>query len=211
MAVIFQHDVILKFVNAPGRGDAINLIGGIWQALFSGYVADTGNVEINDLLTRGGLNNMTDTVTLVLCAITFGSILERLGILQRLVVDMINLATTTGSLIFVTAITCLGINIIAGDQYIAIVLPGRMYRLEFQKRGLAAKNLSRALEDTGTVTSVLIPWNTCGAFMSGALGIATFAYAPYCFFNILSPIISVCYGIFNIKISPIDEAEIVPE
>ena len=126
LAVIFQHDVILKFVNAPGRGDDINLIGGIWQALFSGYVADTGNAEINDLLTRGGLNNMTDTVTLVLCAITFGSILERLGILQRLVVDMINLATTTGSLIFVTAITCLGINIIAGDQYIAIVLPGRM-------------------------------------------------------------------------------------
>lgn len=211
LAVIFQQDVILKFVNAPDRNVVINLIDGIWQALFSGYTADTGSEEIDSLLSRGGLNSMLDTVSLILSAITFGSILERLGILRRLVVDMINLAKSTGSLIFITAITCLGINIIAGDQYIAIVLPGRMYRLEFQKRKLAAKNLSRALEDTGTVTSVLVPWNTCGAFMAGTLGIATFAYAPYCFFNLISPVISVLYGMYNIKIAPLDQAEVISE
>ena len=122
---------------------------------------------------------------------------------------MIRMAHSTGSLILITALTCIGVNIVAADQYISIVLPGRMYRLEFKKRNLAAKNLSRVLEDTGTVTSVLIPWNTCGAFMSGTLGIATFAYAPYCFFNIISPCISVLYGFYNIKIAAIDQNEVL--
>lgn len=211
IAVIFQQDVIIRFANAPEQSDIVNILSGIWTAMFAGFSADTGNDEINNLLTRGGLNNMTNTVSLVLCAITYGSILEKLGILNKLVMGMIEMAKTTGSLILVTALTCFGLNVMTADQYIAIVLPGRIYRLEYRKRKLAAKNLSRAIEDTATVTSVLVPWNTCGAFFAGTLGIATLSYAPYCFFNIFSPIISVLYGMFNIKIEPLDEAEAVAE
>jgi len=211
MAVIFQQDVIFKFAGADGRNDIIVILDGIWQALFAGYTADTGDLSMDELLSQGGMASMLDTIWLIMCAITFGSIMEKLGLLKRLVIGLINMAQTTGSLIFVTALTCIGVNILAADQYIAIVLPGRMYRLEFKRRNLAAKNLSRALEDTGTVTSVLVPWNTCGAFFSGTLGIATFAYAPYCFFNLISPVVSVLYGMYNIKIAPLDPDEVLAE
>ncbi|MBL4601976.1 MAG: Na+/H+ antiporter NhaC [Emcibacteraceae bacterium] len=211
LAVVFQYDVIMNFAHANGRNEFIVIFDGIWQALFAGYTADTGDVRMDELLSQGGMAGMLETIWLIMCAITFGSIMEKLGLLKRLVVGMIDMAQTTGSLILVTALTCIGVNIMAADQYIAIVLPGRMYRLEFKRRGLAAKNLSRVLEDTGTVTSVLIPWNTCGAFFSSTLGIATFAYAPYCFFNIISPFVSVLYGMYNFKISPIVEDEVIAE
>lgn len=211
MAVIFQYDVILKFAEAGGRSDVVVILDGIWTALFAGFSANTGDVKMDELLTQGGMAGMMDTIWLVMCAITFGSIMEKLGLLKRLVIGLIGMAQTTGSLIFVTALTCIGVNILAADQYISIVLPGRMYRLEFKRRNLAAKNLSRVLEDTGTVTSVLVPWNTCGAFFSSTLGIATFAYAPYCFFNLISPVISVLYGVYNVKIAPINPDEVLAE
>jgi len=205
-AVIFQQDVIVKFVEAD-QVTALTLFDGVWRALFGGFVADTGNGDLDELLTRGGMSSMLYTIWLIVCAITFGSVIEKLGMLKRIVNSIIHLAHSTGGLIFTTALTCIGINILAADQYISIVLPGRMYRLEFKKRQLASKNLSRVLEDTGTVTSVLIPWNTCGAFMAGTLGVMTFAYFPYCFFNLLSPVISVFYGYLNIKIARLEEAE----
>tara|TARA_R110002096_G_scaffold436105_1_gene668050 strand:+ start:51230 stop:52693 length:1464 start_codon:yes stop_codon:yes gene_type:complete len=211
MAVIFQYDVIMKFVEAGGRNDVVIILDGIWRALFAGFSANTGDVKMDELLTQGGMAGMMDTIWLVMCAITFGSIMEKLGLLKRLVIGLIGMAQTTGSLILVTALTCIGVNILAADQYISIVLPGRMYRLEFKRRNLAAKNLSRVLEDTGTVTSVLVPWNTCGAFFSSTLGIATFAYAPYCFFNLISPVISVLYGVYNVKIAPINPDEVLAE
>ncbi len=211
MAVIFQSDVIIKFAEAGGRSDIITILDGIWRALFAGFSSNTGDLQMDELLSQGGMAGMMDTIWLVMCAITFGSIMERLGLLKRLVVGLIGMAQTTGSLIFVTALTCIGVNILAADQYIAIVLPGRMYRLEFKRRNLAAKNLSRALEDTGTVTSVLVPWNTCGAFFASTLGVATFAYAPYCFFNLISPITSVLYGVYNFKISPINPDEVLAD
>ncbi len=211
MAVIFQSDVIIKFAEAGGRSDIITILDGIWRALFAGFSSNTGDLQMDELLSQGGMAGMMDTIWLVMCAITFGSIMERLGLLKRLVIGLIGMAQTTGSLIFVTALTCIGVNILAADQYIAIVLPGRMYRLEFKRRNLAAKNLSRALEDTGTVTSVLVPWNTCGAFFASTLGVATFAYAPYCFFNLISPITSVLYGVYNFKISPINPDEILAD
>lgn len=210
-ALIFQQDSIRAFVGATDQGNLLLMINGVWQALFAGFTANTGDATMDSLLTGGGMASMLNTIWLVMCAITFGSIMEKLGLLKRLVIGLINMATTTGSLIFVTALTCIGVNILAADQYIAVVLPGRMYRLEFKRRNLAAKNLSRALEDTGTVTSVLVPWNTCGAYFSGTLGIATFAYLPFCFFNWISPIISVLYGMYNIKISPIVEEEVLAE
>ncbi len=211
MALIFQPDVITKLAQTNDSNEIIALLDGIWTALFAGYSADTGDMAMDELLTQGGMAGMLNTIWLIMCAITFGSIMEKLGLLKRLVVGLIGMAQSTGSLILVTALTCIGVNILAADQYIAIVLPGRMYRLEFKRRNLAAKNLSRALEDTGTVTSVLVPWNTCGAFFSSTLGIATFAYAPYCFFNLISPVVSVLYGMYNIKIAPIVEEEVLAE
>lgn len=205
-AVIFQPDTIINFIKAD-QVSAVSLFDGVWRAFFGGYVSNTGNAELDGLLSRGGMSSMLGTIWLIICAITFGSVIEKLGMLKRIVDSVIHLARSTGGLILTTALTCLGINILAADQYISIVLPGRMYRLEFKKRGLAAKNLSRVLEDTGTVTSVLIPWNTCGAFMSGTLGVLTFAYLPYCFFNILSPVISVIYGYLNFKIEPVKQPD----
>lgn len=210
-AVIFQQDAIAKFAAAEDMNAFLATTKGVWTALFDGFSADTGDSAMDELLTRGGMSSMLNTIWLVTCAIVFGSILEKLGLLKKLVVGLIGMAKTTGSLILVTALTCIGVNVMAADQYIAIVLPGRMYRLEFKKRNLAAKNLSRALEDTGTVTSVLVPWNTCGAFFAGTLGIATLAYAPYCFFNLISPVVSVLYGYMNVKIAPINPDEVLAE
>lgn len=206
-AIIFQQETLLKFAGSKTPYEALNMIDGVWTAMFDGFVSNSGNEDIDELLSRGGMSSMVNTIWLIMSAILFGSIMEHLGFLKRLVQGLISMAQSTGSLILVTALTCIGVNIIAADQYIAIVLPGRMYRLEFKKRGLAPKNLSRTLEDTATVTSVLIPWNTCGAFMAGTLGVATFAYAPYCFFNLLSPVFSIIYGFYNIKIAPIEEEQ----
>ena len=157
------------------------MLQGVWEAIAIGYKSTTGNVNIDDLLTRGGMASMLNTIWLIITAMTFGSVLETTGIIQRLVRSILSLVKSTGSMIAATVATCIGTNIVAGDQYIAIVIPGRMYKLEFEKRGLDPKNLSRVLEDSATITSPLIPWNTCGAFMAGTLGVASFAYLPFCF------------------------------
>jgi NhaC family Na+:H+ antiporter len=127
-------------------------------------------------------------------------VLEHTGLLQRLVIAALTMVTSTGSLIVTVICTCIGINIIAADQYIAIVLAGRMYKAEFKRRDLDPRNLSRTLEDSATITSPLIPWNTCGAYMAGTLGVATLAYLPFCFFNLINPVVAAIYGIYDIKI-----------
>lgn len=203
-AVTFQQSALLKFV-----GEDINpvlaLIKGVWLVLSNGYVSNTGNPTLDDLLSRGGMASMLTTVWLILSAMIFGAVMERTGLLGRLVKSVLGLATSTRSLIFTTIASSIGINILAADQYISIVLPGRMYKLEFQRQGLHLKNLSRSLEDAGTITSPLIPWNTCGAYMSATLGIATLAYLPYCFFNLINPLVAVTYGIIGFKITPAEE------
>jgi NhaC family Na+:H+ antiporter len=148
------------------------------------------------------MGSMLNTVWLILCAMIFGAVMDHTGMLRRLVDYALSSVHSTGSLIATTTLTCIGANIITSDQYVSIVLPGRMYKLEYQSRNLDAKNLSRTLEDAGTITSPLIPWNTCGAYMSGTLGVATFAYLPYCFFNLVCPVVAVIYGYTNFKISP---------
>jgi len=205
-AFLFQTEVILKFTSDLSYSEILRQFIGMWQVLFDGFVINTENKEINDLLSRGGMSSMLNTIWLIICAITFGAIMEKTGCLSRIVLSALSTVKSTGSLILTTALSCIGVNILAAEQYIAIVLPGRMYQVEFEKRGLDPRNLSRTLEDSGTVTSVLIPWNTCGAFMAATLGIATLAYAPYCFFNILSPIITVIYGYLNIKIIPLEDS-----
>ena len=200
LSILLQPEIVSNFVNQPELSSALTMISGVWTALHSGFVLESGVTVVDDLLTRGGMASMLNTIWLVVCALTFGAVLETAQLLHKIVEKVLIFANSTGSLIVTTIATCIGINIIAADQYIAIVLPGRMYRAEFKRRKLASRNLSRALEDSGTITSPLIPWNTCGAYMSASLGIATFSYVPYCFFNLVNPVIAILYALLNVKI-----------
>ena len=196
-------DIPVKFIS---RSYIVSAIDAVWRSMAAGFTAKTGNEQVDKLLSRGGMESMLNpTVWLILCAMAFGAVLETIGLLQRLVKSALSLANSTGSLITTVIGTCIGTNIIAADQYIAIVLPGRMYRAEFKRRKLHPKNLSRVLEDSATITSPLIPWNTCGAYMAGTLGVATLAYLPFCFFNLANPIVSIIYGITHFKIEKLDE------
>lgn len=168
--------------------------GSVIAVLYGGFESSTGIAAVDELLSRGGLTSMMDTIALILCAFAFGGVMEASGMLQRLTEAVLAAAHSTGSLIAATVASCIGMNVLAADQYLAVVLPGRMYRQAFAQRGLAPKNLSRAIEDSATLTSPLVPWNTCGAYMAGVLGVATVTYLPYAFLNLLSPMISLVYG-----------------
>ena len=160
----------------------------------NGFVSTTGNETIDALFSRGGMAGMLTTIWLILGALSYAAIMEEAGFLDRLISPIVAHAKSTGRLIAAVIGTCIGLNIIAGDQYVAIVMPSRVYRAEFARRGIAPRMLSRAVEDSGTVTSPLVPWNSCGAYMAAALGVATIAYLPFCFFNLASPVISLVYG-----------------
>ena len=196
LLLIFQHEA--------GAGWA-GTIGRLVDSLYTGYVSETGVESVDGLLTRGGLTNMLDTIALIVVALSFGGIMEASGMLERLAAAILNLARSTGSLVAVTIFSCFGMNVLASDQYLAIIVPGRMYRAAFLKRGLHPKNLSRALEDSATLTSPLIPWNTCGAYMSGVLGVSCFTYLPFAFLNLFSPMISLFYGFTGITIQKIED------
>ena len=178
----------------------------VLAAAMSGYAPDTGSLEVDELLRRGGMSSMADTVLLILCAMSFGGIMEHTGQLRTLATKTLAAAKTDGSLIAATILTSIGVNILAADQYLAVVVPGRMYASEYEARGLHPKNLSRALEDGGTITSPLIPWNTCGAFMASTLGVATLAYLPWCFLNLANPIIGMILGFTGISIAKLGKA-----
>ncbi len=205
MAVILQPEVVKNLVADSGVTGPLAYLKGVWKALADGYVSTTGDARVDSLLSRGGMSSMLNTIWLIICALAFGAVLEHAGILIRLIGSVLHAAKSTGSLVMSVVFTCVGLNIIASDQYMAIVLPGKMYRAEFKKRGLAPENLSRTIEDAGTMTSALVPWNTCGAFMAGTLGVATFAYLPFAFFNLINPLMAILYGFRNIKITRIEE------
>lgn len=209
-AVILQPQLVIAFANSPNLSPALALTKGVWIAFADGYVASTGVADIDNLLSRGGMSSMLNTIWLILCALSFGAVLEHAGILDRLVETALKAAKSTGSLITTVILTCIGTNIIAADQYISIVLPGKMFKAEFQKRNIDVRNLSRAIEDSGTLTSPLVPWNTCGAYMAATLGVATFAYLPYAFLNLINPLVSIIYGYTGFTISRI-EKEAVPQ
>ena len=176
----------------------------------AGFVSATGVPMVDELLTRGGLDNMMDTVALILCALCFGGIMEKTGMLKVLAKALLKRVRRTGSLVATTIFSCIGMNAIASDQYIAIVIPGRMYKSAYEEMGLHPKNLSRALEDSGTLTSPLIPWNSCGAFMGATLGVYPLLYLPWAFLNLINPMISLFYGYTGItmeKLKPKDETE----
>lgn len=153
------------------------------------------------------MRGMLDTIWLILSAMIFGGIMESAGLLKRITRPIIKYAKSTGGLVASTVVTCAFFNTTASDQYLAIVVPGRMFRKAYEDKGLKPEVLSRTLEDSGTMTSVLIPWNTCGATQSRVLGVDTWAYAPYAFFNIISPLMTILFAYFNIKIRRIQKKE----
>ncbi len=206
-AVIFQQEAVLKFADAPDVPRFVALMKGFWMALFGEYQSTTGNAQLDELLSRGGMASMLNTVWLIISAMMLGAALETTKMLQVIADKILSFAQSTGSLILATLSTSLSMNIVASDQYIAIVVPGRMFRAEYERRELAPENLSRALEDAGTLTSPLVPWNTCGAFMAQTLGVATAAYLPFCFFNLMNPVISAVYGFTGFTIKKLEPEE----
>ncbi|MFB0565803.1 MAG: Na+/H+ antiporter NhaC [Candidatus Aminicenantaceae bacterium] len=180
-------------------------LGEVIQAAQSGFVSQTGVDFVDNLLTRGGLESMMQTVALIICALSFGGIMERTGMLEVLAKSLLKRVKKTGSLVATTILSCIGMNAIASDQYIAIVIPGRMYKNAFDSRGLHPKNLSRCLEDSGTLSSPLIPWNSCGAFMHATLGVNPLLYLPYAFLNLTNPAVSIFYGYTGITMEKAEE------
>ncbi|MEN3322183.1 Na+/H+ antiporter NhaC [Mariniflexile soesokkakense] len=179
--------------------------GAITSSIFTETQITTENEKLNDLFSAGGMQGMIWTILLITCAMVFGGIMDAIGALARVTKELLKLAHTIFGLFASTVISCLGLNAIASDQYLAIVIPGKMFKQAYEDRGLAPENLSRTLEDSGTVTSVLIPWNTCGAYQSGVLGVDTLHYAGYAIFNWLSPFTTLLFAAFKIKIKELSK------
>jgi Na+:H+ antiporter, NhaC family len=205
-AFIFQPEII-QIIAGEGGGYAYQSFKAVMMALYGDISIVTTNDVVNELLSTGGMAGMLFTIWLIICAMVFGGIMEVSGMLEVLAGAIIQKVHSVGSLIASTAATCVFFNITTSDQYLAILVPGRMYADVYRKRGLAPENLSRTLEDSATVTSVLIPWNTCGATQASVLGVATLTYAPYCFFNLISPVMTIIYGYFKIGINYYEEEE----
>ncbi len=220
-AFIFQPDLVMEVGRqVGGDGILLNNLGGIenasgfyvsfmgmMQALFGSINFDIGiaSLDENGLLSSGGMYGMLKTVWLIVAAMIFGGVMEKSGMLKRIAQAIISLVNSTGSLITATTGSCIFFNITASDQYLAIVVPGRMFADIYKEKGLAPENLSRTLEDSGTVTSVLVPWNTCGAYHSSVLGVATLTYLPYCIFNLVSPIMTVLVAYVGFKIKKLKD------
>ena len=199
-ALIFQKDILMEVAQASSFSfDAA--YRGIMDAITVSTQIKTMNPLLNDLFSSGGMEGMLGTIWLIFCAMVFGGIMDAIGALTRISNALLSWAQTTFQLFASTAASCLAINLTASDQYLSIVIPGKMFAKAYEKRGLAPENLSRTLEDAGTVTSVLIPWNTCGAYQSGVLGVGVGEYFIYAIFNWLSPFMTLTYAALKIKIA----------
>ncbi len=185
----------------------VSEVGSYFNSMLTGYHSTTGNAVVDNLLSRGGINGMMMTVALVICAMSFGGVMTASGMLESLTGSLLRLVRGSASLIATTIFTCFGVNVLTADQYMSIVLPGRMFREAFLRQRLHPKNLSRALEDSGTVTSPLIPWNTCGAQMFIVLGVSATAYWKFAFLNLAVPMVSILYGITGWTIARISDAD----
>jgi NhaC family Na+:H+ antiporter len=205
-ALIFQPDVV-HAVSGYEESSWVSKYVGVMMAMYGDISITTGNAIVDDLLSSSGMYGMLGTVWLIMSAMIFGGVMEASGMLKRIAEAVISMVNSTGSLIASTVGTCVFFNITASDQYLAIVVPGRMYADTFKEKDLAPENLSRTLEDSGTVTSVLVPWNTCGAYHANVLGVSTFAYFPFAFFNIISPFMTIFYAYAGIKIRSLSEAQ----
>ena len=214
-AILFQPEIVIEV-----SGTSTNSISSYYIGVINAMIGDINFTVVNssinevfnvaeadrsDLLKSGGMYGMLNTLLLMFCAMTFSGAIESTGLLRRIAEPIVKYAQNTGSLIATTASTCIFFNITTSDQYMSIVVPGRMFADTYKEKALAAENLSRTLEDSGTVTSVLIPWNSCGATQSAVLGVATFTYLPFCFFNLISPLMTIAYGYFGIKIKKLEK------
>ena len=199
-AAVFQWDTVIALANDSSLNEGAAVFKGLFSSMFLGYSSDTGNASLDALLSKGGMSSMLTTIGLVINAMAFGGAMRRTGLLERLVEAALSRVKSAGDLIIATVGTCIGTNLLAADQYLSIVIPGQMFVKSYEERDLSTINLSRTLEDSGTLTSALVPWNTCGAYMSATLGVSTFMYAPFAFFNILCPIIAVIYGYSQIAL-----------
>ncbi|AUC81217.1 Na+/H+ antiporter NhaC family protein [Lacinutrix sp. Bg11-31] len=191
-AFIFQPEIL--------NGLAETKIGAITTAVLTDTSIVTDNPKLNDLFSSGGMSGMLWTIYLICCAMVFGGVMDAIGALARITKALLSVATTVFGLFASTVLSCLGLNAIASDQYLALVIPGKMFKKAYEDKGLAPENLSRTLEDSGTVTSVLIPWNTCGAYQSSVLGVGVSEYFVYAVFNWLSPFTTLLFAALNIKI-----------
>lgn len=208
-ALIFQPDIIRQVGGDEYRYGRTAYMT-VLQSMFGTMSIDTGNAIVNELFTTEGMAGMLDTIWLIISAMIFGGVMESAGLLVRISESIIYYARNTGSLVASTVASCIFFNVTASDQYIAIVVPGRMYSKTYRERGFKPELLSRTLEDGGTVTSVLVPWNTCGATQARVLGVDTFTYLPYCFFNILSPFMTIFMASINYRIRRFREGEEAP-
>ncbi|APS40099.1 Na+/H+ antiporter NhaC [Salegentibacter sp. T436] len=204
-ALFFQPEIVAQIAGTTNL-DFVSGYRGVMQAITVETAVETDNENLNDLFSAGGMAGMLGTIWLIICAMVFGGIMEAIGALARISKALLNLFHTTFGLFASTVFSCLALNATASDQYLAIVVPGKMFAKAYRDKGLAPENLSRALEDSGTVTSVLIPWNTCGAYHSGVLGVPTLSYAGYAFFNYLSPFMTLLFAAFSIKIKELSES-----
>lgn len=198
-ALFFQPHVVAQIAGVTDL-DFISGYKGIMKAITVDTSVVTDNENLNDLFSAGGMAGMLGTIWLIICAMVFGGIMEAIGALATISRALLNMFHTTFGLFASTVFSCLALNVTASDQYLAIVVPGKMFSTAYREKGLAPENLSRTLEDSGTVTSVLVPWNTCGAYHSGVLGVPTLTYAGYAFFNYLSPFMTLLFAAFSIKI-----------
>jgi NhaC family Na+:H+ antiporter len=201
-ALTLQADVVRKFAFMANPEATMPVVEGLWRTLFAGFEGTTTNEELNRLISKGGIASMLNTVWLIVSALAFGGVLERTGILKQILDSVLTLVKSTGDLVAATVTGGFITNILAADQFLAIALPGRLFSSTYDDRRLSRENLSRTLEDSATMTSALIPWNTCGAYMAATLGVATFDYAPYAIFNLACPLIAIGFGYLAIKQKP---------
>ena len=205
-ALIFQPDIVMKIANAETLTFQ-SAYQGIMNAITVDTSIETSNAELNDLFSSGGMRGMLGTIWLIICAMVFGGIMDAIGALARISSALLKMANSVFGLFASTVTTCLALNVTASDQYLAIVVPGKMFSKAYEEKGLAPENLSRTLEDSGTVTSVLVPWNTCGAYQSGVLGVSVGEYFVYAIFNYLSPFMTLLFAALNIKIKQLKTAK----
>lgn len=205
-AIIFQPDVVAGLAGAKHLTFKSAYMG-VMNAITVETSIETSNAMLNDLFSSGGMNGMMTTIWLVICAMVFGGIMEAIGALQRISTSLLNMAQSVFGLFASTVASCIVLNTTASDQYLAIVVPGKMFSNAYKDRGLAPENLSRTLEDSGTVTSVLVPWNTCGAYQSGVLGVPVVDFFFYAVFNYVSPFMTLAFAYFNIKIKQLTKGQ----
>lgn len=206
-ALIFQPEIVMGVAGAESLSFQAGYQG-VLTAMTEGTSIETDQAALNDLFSSGGMAGMLGTIWLIICALAFGGVMDAIGALQRISTALLSMAKSIFGLFASTVASCLAINITASDQYLALVVPGKMFAQAYEEKGLAPENLSRTLEDSGTVTSVLVPWNTCGAYQAGVLGVPTLDYLIYAVFNYVSPFMTLLFAGLNIRIRRLVEVPV---